>query len=306
MNITLHQLQLFLKVAESGSITKTAEALHLTQPAVSIQLRNFQRQFDIALMETVHKKIYLTDFGRQVAETAGTILLSLEQVQQQLLAQRGELSGRLRLSVVSTGKYVIPYFINTFLEQHKGVELVMNVTNKQQVVESLENNQVDFSLVSLLPEHLRLKKIELMPNKLVWVAGRHYRLPMMGDVRKLGSLPLIFREKGSATRMLMERFVNKHTIRVQRMIELSSNEAVKQAVLAGLGLSLMPLIGLRNELQLKQIRIISLKGTPLKTHWNLVWLKEKKLTPLSEALITHITEHREEIIREQFGWTENY
>ena len=151
-----------------------------------------------------------------------------------------------------------------------------------------------------------LKKIELMPNKLVWVAGRHFRLPAISDVRKLGGLPLIFREKGSATRRLMERFVDKHHIRVQRMIELSSNEAVKQAVLAGLGLSLMPLIGLRNELQLKQIRIVPLKGTPLKTHWNLVWLREKKLSPLSEALIAHIAEQREEIIRQQFGWAEGY
>jgi DNA-binding transcriptional LysR family regulator len=165
---------------------------------------------------------------------------------------------------------------------------------------------VDFSLVSVIPDHLRLKRIELMPNYLLMVAGKDLALPKKVDAKILGNYPLLFREQGSATRMLMERFVSRHKIPLQRKIELSSNEAVKQAVIAGLGLSLMPLIGLKNELQLKQLKIVHFKGLPLKTTWNLVWLKEKQLTPLMDALIKHIQINRENIIREQFEWVNNY
>ncbi len=170
MNYTLNQLQVFQKIAHTQSVTKAAEELHLTQPAVSIQLRNFQNQFDIPLTEVIGRKIYITDFGREIAKAAEQILEQVYAIQHKTLAYRGQLFGKLKISVVSTGKYVMPYFLTAFMKAHPGVELEMDVTNKTKVIKSLEANEVDFSLVSILPEHLPLSHIDLLDNKLYLVA----------------------------------------------------------------------------------------------------------------------------------------
>ena len=147
MNYTLNQLRIFLKITQTKSVTKAAEELHLTQPAVSIQLRNFQDQFDIPLTEVVGRKIYITDFGLEIAESVESILTQVQTINHKTLKYKGQLAGRLKLSVVSTGKYVMPYFLSAFINQHSGIELLMDVTNKSRVIESLEKNEVDFSLV---------------------------------------------------------------------------------------------------------------------------------------------------------------
>ena len=144
MNYTLNQLQIFLKVVQTQSVTKASEELFLTQPAVSIQLKNFQDQFDIPLTEVVGRKIYITDFGKEIAEAAENILNQVYSINHKTLAYKGQLSGRLKISVVSTGKYVMPYFLKDFIKQNTGVELLMDVTNKNKVIESLEKNEVDF------------------------------------------------------------------------------------------------------------------------------------------------------------------
>jgi DNA-binding transcriptional LysR family regulator len=172
MNYTLNQFNIFLKIAQTGSVTKAADELHLTQPAVSIQLKNFQEQFDIPLTEVVGRKIYITDFGKEIAEAAENIINQVHAINYKTLAYKGQLAGRLKISVVSTGKYVMPYFLTDFMKQHSGVELLMDVTNKNKVKDNLENNEVDFVLVSLLPEGLNIEKLDLLQNKLFFV-GRN-------------------------------------------------------------------------------------------------------------------------------------
>ena len=144
MNYTLHQLQVFLKVTQTKSITKAAEELHLTQPAVSIQLRNFQDQFEIPLTEIIGRQLYVTDFGKEIAIAANTILDEVYAINYKTMAFKGQLSGRLKLAVVSTGKYVIPYFLSGFLKNNASVELEMDVNNKTKVIKALKNNEVDF------------------------------------------------------------------------------------------------------------------------------------------------------------------
>ena len=152
MNYTLNQLRIYLKVTQTLSITKAAEELHLTQPAVSIQLKNFQHQFDIPLIEVLNKRIFVTDFGKEIAQAAEIILNEVHAINFKMHSHKGMLTGKLKISVVSTGKYVAPYFLSDFMKQHEGVELLMDVTNKSRVIDSLEKNEVDFSLVSVLPE----------------------------------------------------------------------------------------------------------------------------------------------------------
>jgi DNA-binding transcriptional LysR family regulator len=307
MHYTLNQLQIFLKIAQTQSVTKAAEELNLTQPAVSIQLKNFQQQFDIALTEVVSRKIYITDFGKEIATAAENIINQVNAINNKTMAFKGQLTGRLKISVVSTGKYVMPFFLSNFMKQHAGIELLMDVTNKNKVIESIENNEVDFALVSILPKNMHIEKMDLLQNKLYLVGNESIDFNY-GKVSKdfFEKLPLIFREKGSGTRQSMEHFISSKGLNVIKKMELTSNEAVKQALLAGLGCSIMPLIGIKNELHNKELKIIPIRGLPLKTTWRLIWLKGKKHSPVAQAFLTYLKKEKTNIVEQHFSWYEHY
>ena len=214
---------------------------------------------------------------------------------------------RLKISVVSTGKYVMPYFLADFMKQHAGIELMMDVTNKNKVVKSLENNEVDFALVSILPTTLNIEKLDLLQNKLYLVGSAETKLKKSASTKEIfKDLPLIFREKGSGTRQIMENFIERNNISVLKTIELTTNEAVKQALLAGLGYSIMPLIGIKNELQNKELKIISIKGLPIITTWSLIWLKGKKHSPVSDSFLEYLKKEKSQIVHNKFSWNEQY
>lgn len=301
MNYTLHQLQVFLKITETQSITKAAEELHLTQPAVSIQLRNLQEQFEIPLTEVIGRKLFITEFGKEIAQAAAKIHQEVLDINSRTLAYKGKLAGRLRLSSVSTGKYVLPYFLTDFIHENEGVELALDVTNKQAVIKTLQKNEVDFSLVSLLPETLKVESISLMENELFLVGSKDMAVPIKDGGKTLPDVPFIYREKGSGTRFVMERFIKNNNLSIKKKMELTSNEAVKQAVVAGLGCSIMPLIGMKNELEQGALRIIPVQGLPITSTWKLVWLKDKKLTPVAQAYLNYLQKDKEEIIKTWFG-----
>lgn len=307
MNYTLNQLQIFLKIVQTQSVTKASEELYLTQPAVSIQLKNFQDQFDIPLTEVVGRKIYITDFGLEIAEAAENIINQVNAINYKTLAFKGQLTGRLKISVVSTGKYVMPFFLANFIQQHTGIQLMMDVTNKNKVVQSLEKNEVDFALVSILPNTLNIEKLDLMQNKLYLVGNAETKLKKSSSAKDLfKNLPLIFREKGSGTRQIMENFIASNDISVLKKMELTSNEAVKQSLLAGLGFSIMPLIGIKNELHNNELQIIPIKGLPIITTWSLIWLKGKKHAPVAAAFLEHLEKEKSQIVHEKFNWYEHY
>ncbi len=307
MNYTLHQLQVFLKVTQALSITKAAEELHLTQPAVSIQLKNFQEQFDIPLTEIVGRKLFVTEFGKEIAHAAENILNEVHAINHKTMAFKGQLTGRLKISAVSTGKYVMPYFLADFLKQHPGIELILDVTNKVKVIESLERNEVDFSLVSVLPDQLQIEKVELMQNRLFLVSNMEQKFKdKLYDKSIFKDLPLIYRESGSGTRHIMEKFIKQNNLPVRKKMELTTNEAVKQAVIAGLGCSIMPLIGIKNELNNGDLQIIPVKGFPIISNWQLIWLKGKNLSPVASSFLSYLKKSKAEIIKERFDWFEQY
>ena len=307
MNYTLNQLNIFLKITELRSITKAAEALYLTQPAVSIQLKNFQDQFEIPLTEVIGRQLYVTAFGHEIAEAAKRITAEVELMKQKSIAFKGQLTGRLTIAVVSTGKYVMPFFLSQFLKNHIGVDLVMDVTNRYQVLQSLERNEVDFALVSVLPDNLKVEKISIMENKLHLVANPELAKTISTKKQiPFEAISWIYREEGSATRQSMERFMANNNIEVNKKIQLTSNEAIKQAVLAGLGFSIMPLIGLKNELNSKEIIVVPVKGLPIKTAWNLIWLKGKKFSPAALAYLEYLKENIETVIKSHYNWLEKY
>ena len=307
MNYTLHQLQVFLKVTQTLSITRAAEELFLTQPAVSIQLKNFQDQFEIPLTEVIKKKVYVTDFGKEIAVAAENILNEVYAINYKTLAFKGKLSGRLKLSVVSTGKYVIPYYLSDFLKTHNEIELEMDVTNKTKVIKALKNNEVDFAFVSVLPKDLDIESEILIENKLHLVGNSNVQNVTKKNFLSLfATSPLISREVGSATRNAMEDYLSKQNIQPKMKITLTSNEAVKQAVIAGIGVSVMPIIGLKNELDNGSLVLLKANGLPIITNWRLIWLKGKKMSPVAAAFLEYIKNNKNEVQKNHFEWIKNY
>jgi DNA-binding transcriptional LysR family regulator len=207
------------------------------------------------------------------------------------------LTGKLKISCASTGKYVMPFFLEGFLSKNSGIDLVLDVTNKSKVVQSLKNNEIDFALVSVLPDLLDIEEELLIDNKLYQVSNQ----AKSNDLK-----PLIYREEGSATRSAMEHYYGTHNSKDRKKLELTSNEAVKQAVIAGLGTSIMPLIGIKNELLNKQLHILPAKGLPVKTKWRLIWLKGKRMSPVSQAYLDFIRLKKKEILDDKFKWYNDY
>jgi DNA-binding transcriptional LysR family regulator len=309
MHYTLHQLKIFTIVAKHGSVTRASEQLNMTQPAVSIQLKNLQDQFDIPLTEIIGRKLYVTEFGKELVTIASTILASTEDINQRMLARKGLLTGKIKFSIVSTGKYIMPYYLAPFYKKYPNVELEMNVTNRREVLETMQENKTDFALVSILPNHLEVEEELLMPNALWLVAGRSF---MPGttqetyDISILKNFPILYRENGSATRIVMEEYMSKVRVHPSIKLELSSTEAIKQAVIAGLGTSVLSIYSLRTELQTGDVRLLPLKGFPLYAHWRLIWLKGKKFSPASQAFLTSIRENKESVFDEHFVWARQY
>lgn len=298
MNFTLHQLQIFYKITQTKSITKAAEELHLTQPALSIQLKNFQEQFEIPLTEVIGRKLYVTDFGNEVAVAAEKILNEVYAINYKTLAYKGQLTGRLKLSVVSTGQYIMPYFLSDFLKAHEGIELLMDVTNKSKVIQSLKQNEVDFALVSVLPLKPKVDSIEIADNKLYLIGNNNRKFQKKPYSKTVfEELPLIYREDGSGTRVVMEQYIHKNNLPVRKKMELTSNEAVKQAVIAGLGYSIMPIIGIRNELKNGDLQIIPVQGFPIESKWHLIWLKNKKFSAAAAAYLNFLKKEKQRIVK---------
>lgn len=296
MKYTLNQLHVFQKVFETKSITKAADQLFMTQPAVSIQLKNFQQQFNTPLYEYQGRGIVITEFGKQIAKIVGSCMNNLNELEILSSAYDNILKGKLKIASASTGKYVIPFFLSDFLKQHKGIDLALNVTNKSMVVESLLNNKIDFAIISTLPDNIEINEELLIENKLYLVG-----LSKQNFISK----PLIFRENGSATRLVMEGYFNKFKKGVKK-IELESNEAVKQAVLANIGISILPIIGLKNEIKSQQLEIIPQKNLPITTQWRIVWRKDKNLSPVAKAFLNYIKLNREMIVQKYFKWYDAY
>lgn len=308
MNFTLHQLKVFSVIVQNKSITKAAEELNMTQPAASIQLKNFQNQFDIPLTEVLGRQLYVTTFGTEIFNIAESILNQVKTIDYKTQAFKGLLSGKLRLSVVSTGNYVMPYFLNGFLKKHPQIDLVLDVSNKANVIKDLEQNEVDFSLVTVSPGHLDLNEEPLMVNKLHLVASASRNLDekKVEDKSIFNRIPLIYREEGSGTRFTMQQFFAEEAINPKIKLELTTNEAIKQAVVADIGMSIVSLLSIKNELSQKELKIIPVKGLPLESTWKLIWLKKKNLSPVALAFLDYVKQEKEQVYKDFFKWMEVY
>ena len=309
MNYTLSQLVIYCQVVQSGSISKASEILNLTQPAVSIQLKNFQNQFQYPLIDFVGRKMHITTMGREVAEIAESVISEAQKLNQWKKKNSGKLIGELKFETVSTGKYVLPFFISSFFLKHDEVEYKIEVSNKAKVVDSLKSNTIDFALVSILPSQMKVNSISILENKLYLVGSRQ----VVNSIKNLkkkritaSNIPFIYREQGSGTRQMMEKVLRKEKIQISKRIELTSNEAVKQALLANMGISVMPLIGIRNELESGQLEIIPMKGLPVHSEWQLIWPIGKRLSQVALEFLDYLGANKSALSEAHFHWLRDF
>ena len=285
MNITLRQLKVFASVAKHLSFTRAAEELHLTQPAVSMQVKQLEGQLDSALFEQLGKKIYLTEAGEEVYHYSRLISQQLDELETVLANIKGLEYGKLRISVATTANYFAPHLLAAFCQLYPGVNVILNVTNRQTLLHQLSENEVDMVIMGQPPVEMDLEAAAFMDNPLVTIAPPDH--PLAGQKRiplqRLEEEVFLVRETGSGTRIAMQRFFDKHGINITTSMEVSSDEAIKQSVQAGLGLGMMSQDAVQLELSMGKLAILDIEEFPILRYWYLVHRKGKRLSATAQA-----------------------
>ena len=290
MNITFRQLRLFLALAETGSVSAAAKAMHVTQPTASMQLKEVAQSVGAPLYEFVGKKFYLTDLGKELAATARTVAQTWDAFDQTVDAVKGLTRGKLKVAVVSTAKYFMPRLIGSFCNRHPAIDVSLEILNRDGVVQRLRENMDDIYIMTMPPRDLDLADEIFMPNPIVVIG------PTSDPLAKRIAVPLdelsksrfILREKGSGTRMTGDQFFSKKKFRPDIRLELGSNEALKESVAGGLGLGLVSRHALHGRVREHGVHIIDIAGFPLPSAWHIVHPASKKLSPLALAFKQHL------------------
>jgi DNA-binding transcriptional LysR family regulator len=290
MNITFRQLRLFLALAETGSVSGAARALHVTQPTASMQLKDMSEAVGLPLYEVVARKVYLTDVGQELAKTARAIAQSWDAFEQEADGARGLTRGRLRVAVVSTAQYFMPRLLGSFCARHPAIDVSLEVLNRDGVVQRLRENMDDLYIMSMPPADMDLSDDIFMTNPIVVVAPADDALASRSSVPldALRSRRFILRERGSGTRMAADQHFRSHRFRPDIRLELGSNEAIKEAVAGGLGIAVLSrhaLHGLDGE---HGVSVIDVDGFPVLSNWHIVHPGGKKLSPLARAFKAHL------------------
>lgn len=292
MNFTLHQLRVFGMVARHKSMTEASRQLHMSQPAVSIQIKQLQESVGIPLIEVVGRKLYLTNAGERLYEAYTSINRELESFDSAVSQFQGGLKGTLSISAASTAKYFVPYLLGEFLRRYPLLKISLKVTNRDEVLHHLSQNEFDLAVLTQLPKDDSIEVIPFFDNPLVMAAPADHPLADSKQVTvdQLADETFIYRELGSGTRMVMERYLSEKGIKAEPAMELSTNEAVKQAIMAGIGISVISKLSMGNELTLNQISILNVNDFPILTRWHMLYKKEKKLTPVTQNFISFLQE----------------
>ena len=285
MHLTLRQLKVFEAVARHLNYTRAAEELHLTQPAVSMQVKQLEESLGIALFEQLGKRIHLTEAGLELLGYARTITQQLDELEGVLNRMKGLGGGRLRISVATTANYFIPTLLGSFSRRYPDVTVSLDVTNRETLLRQLTENTVDLVVMGQPPVEADVEAQIFMDNPLVVVAPPNHPLAILKKIplARLQEETFLVRESGSGTRIAMERFFNERGMRLKTGMEVGSNEAIKQSVQAGLGLGLLSRATIEQELTLKRLVVLDVADLPIMRHWYVVHRKGKRLSAAAEA-----------------------
>ncbi|WCE31668.1 LysR family transcriptional regulator [Vibrio sp. SCSIO 43137] len=292
---TFRQLEILLAVYQGGSIKSAAEALFLTQPTVSMQLKKLAEAIGLPLYQQVGRKLQFTDAGLATVTTAKKILLSCEELDMQLSSLRGLESGTLKLAVTTTAKYFTPHLLGPFRERYPGIDIQLTIANRQQVIERFENGADDFYVFSHLPEELDLEVIEFMSNDLVAIAEANHPFTTKSKVslQEFCQEDFLIREAGSGTRYATEAFFNKQQYKPNIKMTIASNEAIIHSVLSRLGVSILSAHTLAFG-NIYDVKVINVESLPIKTKWSFTWTRNQSLSPVAKVFLNYVeTEGRE-------------
>lgn len=292
MNITFRQLRLFMALAETGSVSAAARMVHVTQPTASMGLKEITDAVGVPLYEVVARKVHLTQMGDELAKTARAISGEWESFEQQVDSVKGLTRGKLKVAVVSTAKYFIPRILGTFCAKYPQIDIALEVLNRDGVVKRLEENLDDLYIMSQPPLHLDIDDEVFMPNPLLLVAPKEHVLAKKKAVElaSLKSEKFIFREKGSGTRMTTDAHFKILKFKPDVRLELGSNEAIKQAVIGGLGIAILSKYSLGDKSDQEEVAVLKCKEFPIESSWHIVSPKGKKLSPIATIFKKHLSQ----------------
>ena len=285
MHMTFRQMRLFLALADTGSVTAAAKKMHVTQPTASDQLREITATVGLPLYEVISKKVYLTDLGKELAQTVRRIVTEWEAFTQIRDATRGLAHGRLRIAAVSTAKYFIPRLVGEFCKKHPAIDVTLEILNRDGVLSRLRENLDELYIMSMPPTDLELSDAVFMDNPLVMIAPKNHPLTKQKSIPgvKLKAERFILRERGSGTRMACDRQFSQMHFQPQIRLELGSNEAIKEAVAGGLGLGVISLHALPKSVSKTEIALLDAKGFPIASRWHIVHPANRTLSPVAAA-----------------------
>lgn len=295
---TLHQLKVFEAAARHSSFTRAAEELFLTQPTVSMQIKQLTKSVGLPLFEQVGKRLYLTEAGRELFATCRQIFETIAQFEMKVADLKGLKQGQLRLAVITTAKYFIPRLLGPFCQLYPGIDIALQVTNHEGILERMTSNLDDLYIMSQVPEHLDVNCEPFLDNPLVVIAPLNHPLAKETNIslQRLSSEPFIMREPGSGTRRTIQNLLDEHELTVKVKLELGSNEAIKQAIAGGLGISVLSRHTLLTDAS--EFSILDVQNFPIKRNWYMVYPSGKQLSIVARAYHDYLLNAAKKFVEE--------
>ncbi len=289
---TLHQLKVFEATARHGSFTRAAEELYLTQPTVSIQVKQLTKAVGLPLFEQIGKRLYLTQAGQKLLETCQKVFEGLDQFEMAIADIKGMKQGQLKIAVITTAKYFVPRILGPFCQRYPGIDISLKVTNHQQIQERMVNNEDDLYIISQPLEQPDLTVHPFLDNPLVVLAPKEH--PLAGQqnipIETLDGESFIMREPGSGTRQAIQSLLKEHDVEVRVRLELGSNEAIKHAIAGGLGISVLSLHTIISEGTAGEFAILDVEHFPIERQWYISHLAGKQLSVVAETFLSYMME----------------
>ncbi|MBW4557680.1 MAG: LysR family transcriptional regulator [Trichormus sp. ATA11-4-KO1] len=295
---TLHQLKVFEAAARHSSFTRAAEELFLTQPTVSMQIKQLTKSVGLPLFEQVGKRLFLTEAGRELFATCRQIFETIAQFEMTVANLKGLKQGQLRLAVITTAKYFIPRLLGPFCQLYPGIEISLQVTNHERILERMSNNMDDLYIMSQVPDHLDVSYQPFLDNPLVVFAPVNHPLAKEKNIsiQRLTNEPFIMREPGSGTRQAVQQLFEEHGVKVKVKLELGSNEAIKQAIAGGLGISVLSRHTLMPDST--EFSILDVEHFPIQRTWYMVHPSGKQLSIVARTYYEYLIEAAKKFVKE--------
>lgn len=292
-NATLRQLKVFESVARNLSYTRAAEELYLTQPTVSIQIKQLTDIVGLPLLEQIGKRVYLTDSGRELLKVCREIFEGLSRFEMLVSDMKGVKAGKLRLAVITTAKYFVPRLLGLFCQRFPGIDVSLKVTNRERVLQRMADNQDDIYVLGTPPEDMDIEVEPFLENPLVVLAPGNHPLAAEKNIslQRLADEPFLIREPGSGIRLATEQLFAERGLKLKVRMELGSNEAIKQAVAGGLGIAVLSAHTLTLDHNSEELAILDVQGFPIQRHWYLAYPKDKQLSVVALAFLEFL--HKE-------------